>query len=48
MKIAGLSDRYLVAGKELTQKKPNSVKSRNKKLWKCKMACIPWRYMEKT
>lgn len=26
MKIAGLSDRYPVAGKELTQKKPNSVK----------------------
>lgn len=26
MKIAGLSNRYPVAGKELTQKKPNSVK----------------------
>lgn len=26
MKIAGLSDRYPVTGKELAQKKPNSVK----------------------
>lgn len=26
MKIAGLSDRYPVTGKELTQKKPSSVK----------------------